>query len=452
MTAGGPRLDRTNTILLLNRFLSSTASVGVVTALGKQVYDLTGRELDLGFLGLAEFAPAALLVLVTGVVADRHDRRKVVSISLTGEALAVLALAWYAWSGNRSVWPIFLIVLWFGVTRAFVNPASRAMPADLVPAEHLPWLIPRMSGMWQTAAIVGPVFAGVLYAVEPYLAFVVMAGFIGLSAFTVLLLPARPVSGPAHEITSPLEEALIEPVEGHGAAAESPRATINHALEGLRLIRRQPILLGAITLDLFAVLFGGAVALLPAIAEDRLGVGAVGLGWLRAAGGIGAALVTLVLALKPLQRMIGRVLLVSVALFGVFTIVLGFTRNFAIAFVALAALAGADAVSVFIRSTLVPLATPDHMRGRVMAVEMVFVGASNELGAFESGVVGQALGITGAIVSGGIATLVVAGLWWLLFPPLRNIDRFPDRPVDDIVTRASNQVDIATDPAGSAAT
>jgi hypothetical protein len=208
------------------------------------------------------------------------------------------------------------------------------------------------------------------------------------------------------------------------------RARLTEAVEGFRFIRSRPIVLGAISLDLFAVLFGGAVALLPALADERLGVGAVGIGWLRAAGGIGAASVTLWLAVRPLRRHVGRRLLTSVATFGVATIVLGATRHFAVAFVALLVLAGADSISVFVRATLVPLVTPRSKRGRVLAVESVFIGASNELGAFESGVAGQILGPGGAVVLGGAATLAVALGWARAFPALRNVDRFP-RPQDE---------------------
>ncbi|MDP9389520.1 MAG: MFS transporter, partial [Actinomycetota bacterium] len=216
-----------------------------------------------------------------------------------------------------------------------------------------------------------------------------------------------------------------EPVVGHLGVAAPRRAQLRDAVEGVRLIRRRPILLGAISLDLFAVLFGGAVALLPAIATDRLGVDAVGLGWLRAAGGIGAGAVTLVLAVRPVRRRVGVTLLAVVAGFGAATVVLGVTRSFAVAFAAMAALSAADAVSVFIRATLVPLVAPEEMRGRVLAVENVFIGASNELGAFESGVVGQLVGPSAAVVLGGVATLAVAGGWWFLFPALRRVDRFP---------------------------
>ena len=220
-----------------------------------------------------------------------------------------------------------------------------------------------------------------------------------------------------------LLEASVEATEGDTAAVAAP-GRLHEAMEGLRFIRRQPALLGAISLDLFAVLFGGAVALLPAIAKD-LDVGSVGLGWLRAATGIGAALMTLGLAWRPVRRHVGVTLLFAVAAFGVFTIVLGVTDSFAIAFVALLALSAADAISVFIRATLVPLITPEDKRGRVFAVEMVFIGASNELGGFESGVAGQLIGVTGAVVLGGAATLLVATGWWWLFPALRKVDRFP---------------------------
>ena len=205
---------------------------------------------------------------------------------------------------------------------------------------------------------------------------------------------------------------------------------MRHALEGLRFIRRTPILLAAISLDLFAVLFGGAVALLPDIAKERLGVGDVAYGFLRAAPGIGAALMAVVLAARPVTRRVGRTLLVAVAVFGVATVVLGVTRSYWLAFVSLMILASADMISVFIRGSLVPLVTPDEKRGRVMAVENVFIGASNELGAFESGMVAQLVGTPATVVGGGIATVVVVGTWWTMFPSLRDVDRFEDLDPD----------------------
>jgi predicted MFS family arabinose efflux permease len=221
-------------------------------------------------------------------------------------------------------------------------------------------------------------------------------------------------------------DVLANPVGEHDEAADVPkRAGYRAAFDGFRFVRRQPILLGAISLDLFAVLFGGAIALLPAIAEEQLHVGAVGLGWLRAAVGIGAGVTTLYLARRPIRNHVGRVLLIAVAIFGLFTILLGVTHTYAVAIIAVVILSGADAISVFIRGTLVPLVTPSDMRGRVLALESVFIGASNELGAFESGVAGQALGAGGAIIFGGFATIAIAGIWALTFPALRTINHFP---------------------------
>jgi MFS family permease len=426
-------LDRSVVAILSSVFLSAAAALAQATVLGKQVYDLTGRELDLGLLGLAEFAPAALLVLVTGSVADRFDRRRVAAIGIGGEALVALALAWYAGTDPTAVGPIFAMAFAFGVARAFAAPAARSLPADTVAAERLPWLVARFSGAWQAALVVGPVLGGFLYTVDIRLPYVV-AGLLLLVAAVAILLVRRPTHREAVEVaaaTTPLAEAAVEPVEGHAAAspvaaAEPAKAGLRDAVEGLRFIRHRPVLLGAISLDLFAVLFGGAVALLPAIATDRLGVDAVGLGWLRAAGGIGAAGVTALLAFKPVKRRVGRTLLTAVATFGVATIVLGLTTSFVVAFAAMAILSGADSISVFVRATLVPLVTPPDKRGRVLSVENVFIGASNELGAFESGVAGQVLGPAGAIVLGGIGTLAVAAGWWFLFPDLRTVDEFPD--------------------------
>jgi MFS family permease len=394
--------------LLTAVFCGSAAALLGVTVLGKQVYDLTHRELDLGLLGLVEFAPAALLVLVTGAVADRFDRRRVASVASIAEAVTALGLAAYTATDPTAAGPIFAIVFLFGVARAFVAPSSRALPADVVPPEQLPALVARQSIAWQSAIVVGPVIGGFLYAADPVLPYLAMAALLLVAAAAVVTVPVVRRATPEEEVE-----------------LEVPKATLHEALEGLRFIPRRPVLLGAISLDLFAVLFGGAVALLPAIAEDRLGVGAVGLGWLRAAGGMGAGLVTLCLAVRPIKRRVGPSLFTAVALFGAFTVVLGVTRSYAIAFVAIAALSGADAVSVFVRATLVPLVTPDDMRGRVLAVENVFIGASNELGAFESGVAGQLIGPSGAIVLGGMATLAIALAWTRLFPSIRRIDRFP---------------------------
>jgi MFS family permease len=316
--------------------------------------------------------------------------------------------------------PIFVFAFVFGVGRAFASPAVRALPADVVGPERVPWVVARTSATWQIALILGPVLGGFLYAANTRLPYVAVALLALVGAVTVLLV--RPAN------VQPLapEEPLI--VAGEVVEPPSARGSLADAVEGFRFIRSQPMVLGAISLDLFAVLFGGAVALLPALAEDRLHVGAVGIGWLRAAGGIGAAIVTFNLAVRPVRRHVGQWLLGAVAVFGVATILLGITTTYAVAFVAMLVLSGADSVSVFIRATLVPLVTPIDKRGRVLAVESVFIGASNELGAFESGVAGQILGAAGAVVLGGAATLAVAIGWMRLFPDLRAVDRFPVAP------------------------
>src|SRR4051794_19066994 len=425
------RRDHSIPALFTSVFCSAAAALAQATVLGKQVFDLTGRELDLGWLGLAEFAPAALLVLVTGAVADRFDRRRVAAVACLGEAAVAGGLAWYAGTDPTSAGPIFIMVFAFGVARAFNAPATRALPSDIVLPDRLPWVMARYSATWQASIIVGPVLGGFLYAADVRLPYVAVMILLVIAAVTLAFVHVAPEKRAASAASAGGTvdagvEAAGEPSIGPGAAAPVERAGWREAVEGLRFIRQRPILLGAISLDLFAVLFGGAVALLPAIAEERLGVGAVGLGWLRAAGGIGAAIITLGLAIRPVQRHVGRVLLVAVALFGLFTIVLGTTHRFFVAFLALAALAGADSVSVFVRATLVPLLTPSDKRGRVLAVENVFIGASNELGAFESGVVGEVLGAGGAIVLGGAATLAVAVTWFFAFLALKDVDRFPD--------------------------
>lgn len=418
-------------LLLFGVFASAAATAAQLTALGKQVYDLTGRELDLGWLGLAEFAPAALLVLVTGAAADRWDRRRVAAAAATAQAAVSGVLALYAGSAPTSATPVFALVFVFGTARAFAAPASRALPADVVGRDRLPWVVARFSGAWQAALVAGPVLSGFLYAVDVRLPYVASALLLLASAAALRSVHVLAPAGAAPAAGAPvaedaLVEAAVEPVMGGVGARPPARARLSEAVEGFRFIRRVPVLLGAVSLDLFAVLFGGAVALLPAVATDRLGVGAVGLGWLRAAAGLGAAAVTATLAVRPLRRRVGPTLFAVVAAFGLATIVLGLTRDYAVAFAALVVLSGADAVSVFIRATLVPLVTPDDKRGRVMAVENVFIGGSNELGAFESGAVGQVLGPSAAIVLGGAATLAVAGAWWVLFPDLRRIDGFPE--------------------------
>lgn len=393
---------------LMSELFGGSGRLIIATAVGKQVYDLTHRPLDLGWLGLIEFAPSALLVLVSGTLADRVDKRKMVAWAYLFEAVASIALVANAASNTQSVALIFVAVGVIGIGRAFFQPALGALPAEIVEHEKVPWLMARFSIMWQLSMIAGPVLGGFLYAASSTLPYAVSAVLYVIGAVAVVLVRVTYPSGGAKSVAA----------EGRGG--------LHEALEGFRFVRRERVLLGAISLDLFAVLFGGAVALLPAIAEDGLHVGAVGLGWLRAAVGIGGSAMTAVLVVKPIRRHVGRLLFVAVGLFGLFTVVLGATNNFAVAFISIVILSAADAISVFIRMTLVPLITPREKRGRVVALERVFVGASNELGAFESGIAAQILGTAAAVIWGGVATLVVALLWAVLFPALRDQDEFPN--------------------------
>jgi len=385
-----------------------------VTTLAKQVYDITRRELDLGWLGLAEFLPIALLVFVTGTVADRYNRKRVSQLAMFGELASALLLAWYASTKPTGVFPIFMIAILYGSSRAFLAPSMRPIAANIAPEGRLPQMIALYSTVWTSAGIIGPAASGFLYSASPVLAYLVGSALIlgAIGSFSTVNVP-------------PTQRAGHAAGESH-ADTSGERPTLRSAVEGLRYIRRTPILFAAIALDLFAVLFGGAVALLPVIAEERLGVGNIAYGWLRAAAGIGAGSVALLLAVRPLRRHVGKWLLVAVGVFGAGTIVLGLTRTYWIAFVAILVIHGADMVSVFVRGSIVPLVTPDDKRGRVSAVENVFIGATNELGAFESGVAAAAVGVPATVVGGGVFTLGIVGVWWVKFKQLRNVDRFED--------------------------
>lgn len=412
----GPSLDdvvRRPPVLLflLVTLLMEVGITAQVTALGKRVFDISDRELDLGLLGLAEFLPIALLVLVAGAIADRFDRRRVASVALLVEAVFMVGLVLEVERDDATIAQIFALVVGFASARAFLSPAIRALPSTIVEPEALPRMNALYIGTFQAGFILGPVLGASLYTVDVGLPFIVSAVCLAIAG---LLVPLVRLHHRYRDRRSPM------PTD-----TPSARAGLRDALQGLAVIRREPLLLGAISLDLFAVLFGGAVALLPAIAEQRLDVGVVGLGWLRAAIGMGAALMTITLAIRPVRRHIGATLFGTVGVFGAATISFGFTRNYAVAFASLVVLAGADSISVFIRSTLVPLVTPDEVRGRVGAVENVFIGASNELGAFESGVAGQLLGAGPAVVLGGALTIGVVLLWPVLFPAIRRLDEFP---------------------------
>ncbi len=396
----------------VRRYLLSTALAAVglnvlVTVLFKQAFDITGDELDIGIIGLAQFVPAVLLVLVSGWVADRFDRRRVTAVFLFGRAVCAVALVIYSRWNPGVVWPLFAIAFVFGAADAMLSPARRSIPPLIAAPGEFPQVIALWTATFTGSAIVGPVLGGFLYSIGP---------------------------APAYALAAALEFLAIIPILGIVYRREpeliTDRPTLSKALEGLRFVRRTPIVLAVISLDLFAVLFGGAIALIPAVASERLGVGDIAYGWLRAAPGIGAAAMAVVLAVRPVQRRVGPTLLFVVGVFGAGTIVFGLTRSYALAFVALVVISAADMVSMYIRGSIVPLVTPDDQLGRVTAVEGVFIGASNELGAFESGVTARAFGLPWAIAGGGFLTVVVAGSFAVLFPSLRRVDTFDELQPD----------------------
>jgi hypothetical protein len=396
-------------LALAGQFFGSVAVSMQIVAIGYLLYQATRSKADLGLLGLVEFIPVIALVFVTGPFADRRDRRMIATLCLVAEAAVAAALAFWLRSNEATRTPFLLAALCYGVARAFIAPAQRALIPAVTPPDELTKALPLSSITWQAAAIVGPILGGVLADAMGWGVFAVVGALFVLSAGMYLAIPRQPP-----------------------ADVDTPDSmSYGDAFAGLRLIRRQPILFGAISLDLFAVLFGGAVALLPAVAEDILDTNGAGLGALRAAIGIGGVLTGALLTVYPIQRHVGRTLLIAVACFGVFTIMFGLSRNIVLSWIALFGLSAADMVSVYIRVTLVPLATPDSLRGRVLAVEGVFIGASNELGAAESGFAAALFGTVAAIVSGGAITLGIVGLWWWLFRPLATIDRF-----DEIQTAA----------------
>ncbi|MCU0259801.1 MAG: MFS transporter [Ilumatobacteraceae bacterium] len=403
----------------VRRFLFSVgvSFLGVyvmVTALFKQAFDITGGTLAIGLLGLAQFLPALLFALVSGVVADRFDRRRVVALASLAHLLSIGAMAWYATTDPTEVWPLYVFAFTYGTSDAFLAPSIRSMPPLVAPLGRLPQLVAVWTGVFTAATIVGPATSGLLYSIDPVVPYAV--AWVLVAASILPLLGVRYANEPAHD---------------------RERPTLAAAFEGLRFVRRTPIVLAAISLDLFAVLFGGAVALIPSVAADRLEVGDVAYGWLRAAPGIGAAIMAVWLAVRPVTRRIGPTLLVVVAVFGLGTIAFGLTTSYVVAFAALIVLSAADMVSMFIRGALVPTATPDDQLGRVVAVESVFIGASNELGAFESGMAATAFGVPAAIVGGGVITVGVAAAWAVLFPSLRRIDTFDEIDVRRQSTRTA---------------
>ncbi len=372
-------------------------------SVGWQVYDITRNPLDLGFVGLAQFLPPLFLVLVTGLVADVHNRRLIMGLCLVLEAACAAALVIFTLSAAKTVWPIFAILVALGVARAFFNPASDALAPNLLPKEAIAHGISLNSMSWQIANIVGPVTGGLLYGIGGSIAYGVAAGLIGAAMILVLMIGKVPQLNHAQE------------------------TNLSTLLAGFRFIRHERIVLGAISLDLFAVFLGGAVALMPVYARDILAVGPWGLGLLRSAPGVGAIFMALWLSKFPVRDRAGVVLFVFVAGFGLFTVVFGLSASVPLSIVALFIMGACDMVSVYIRETLLQLWTPDEVRGRVNAVNRVFIGASNELGEFRAGVAAAWIGAVAAVAIGGAGTVAVAFLWSRWFPELRTARRLDGR-------------------------
>ena len=402
------------------RFFSSIATQMLIIAVGWQVYHLSGRVLDLGLIGLSQFLPFLCLSLFAGHAADLYDRRLVISACLALYLVCGLLLLVLALDQVTRTLPIFLVLALLGVARAFQNPATQAFVPNLVPADALGSAIALNSSSNQLATIAGPSIGGVVYALGQ------TPGGVNSGANWVYGLA-----------TALFAVALSMMWQVRYRRGENVRRAVSWQglFEGLRFVRRRKTVLGAISLDLFAVLFGGASALLPAFTTDVLRAGPEVFGYLRAAPGVGAAAMAVWLAFKPLRRGVGPAMFAGVALFGVATLVFGLTTHFWVALVALVLLGAGDMISVFVRMLLVQIETPDAIRGRVSAVNSVFIGASNELGEFESGFTAAGWGLVPAIVVGGAATLVVAGLWaGVLFPMLwrlQSFDQLKEQTGDD---------------------
>jgi len=373
----------------------------VLVAVGWQVYAIDRNPLHLGLVGLAEFLPLPLLALPAGALADRLSRKLVFIGSLAFDAAITVGLLFVSLSGAGQLWPFLALSFASGVAAALGNPAARSMPPTLVPRELLTSALAIRSTVGQATVVSGPALGGLLFALDPELVYGSGVALFVVAMATVARIRPRTIE----------------------QAPEVAGSRLVGLLAGLRFVRRSPVLLGAISLDLVAVLFGGAVALLPLFARDILHVGPVGLGVLRSAPAIGALLAGIMLTRRPLGGLAGRKLLIVVAVFGASMVVFGLSRSFALSMAALAVGGFADMISMNIRATITALATPDMLRGRVNAVEMVFISASNELGAFESGAAAALIGAVPAVVIGGSLTVLAALVWPRLFPEMARIDR-----------------------------
>ena len=395
--------ERDFSLLWLTNIVAGLATQMILVAVGWQVYAIHQNPLDLGLIGLVEFVPLLLLALPAGQLADVVPRRAIIAVSLVLEIAIALLLLAVTVSGSEELWPYLVLAGVSGVAAGISAPALRALLPETVPTEMMAGAMALRSVGWQISVVAGPAVGGVIFEISPKLLYALSAGlFVGGLGCVLALHKRPPASAPGG---APAWQSLIE---------------------GVRFLRRTPMVLGAILLDLFAVLFGGAIALAPVFARSILHAGPVGLGALRSAPAVGALLAALLLTRRPLRTLAGPTLLVVVALFGVCMVVFGLSKWLPLSLAALAVAGFVDMVSVNIRSTTIALVTPNELRGRVTAVEMVFISASNELGAFESGVVARLFGTVTSVVAGGIATIGIALSWTRLFPSLAHLGRLED--------------------------
>ena len=415
--ARSPFAFRDYRFLWATRFASNVAQNAMVVVIGWQVYDIARQTMapkqaafQLGMIGIAQFLPLALLTLITGWTADRVDRRWIGRIVLFAESGCAATLALLAWHGTTTLGAIYVIAAVLGMCRAFAQPAIGALAPNLVPPEVLPGAIAASSIAWQIGSIGGPALGGYLYAGAHWLPYSVAAGLFLISAMSMMFI--RPV----------------------------PRTTLDRTanpwrqmIDGLHYVRRNRLVLGAISLDLFAVLLGGATAMLPIFARDILMIGSAGLGHLRAAPAVGAALTAIWFAFKPLKHDVGVKMLFAVGVFGVATVIFGFSRWLPLSLVCLALLGAADMLSVYVRQSLIQIYTPNEMRGRVGAVATLFVSGSNELGEAESGLIASMIGPVPAVVLGGIGAIGITIIWSGLFPELVRARTFdPPKTLENV--------------------
>jgi MFS family permease len=387
----------------LARLTTTIAQMAMVIVIGWQVYDIARHTmglkeaaLRLGIIGVVQFVPLFLLTLVTGWTADRWDRRWIARASVALEFGCALTLAYFAWKHTTTLEILYVVAALLGVARAFAGPALGALAPNLVPREILPRAIALSSMAWQTGAILGPAVGGYLYALAPHAPYAASAGLFLVAFLGLLAIPPIPRTELTHN--------------------KNPWAQM---VEGLKYVRHNRLVLGAISLDLFAVLLGGATAMLPVFARDVLHAGSEGLGHLRAAPAIGATLTAAFFAVRPLKHNVGAKMLAAVGVFGGATILFGFSRSMPLSLACLALLGAADMFSVYVRQSLIQLYTPDAMRGRVGAVSSLFISASNELGEAESGFLGALIGPVPAVIAGGFGAIAVVLLWSWWFPELR---------------------------------